>query len=190
MTTSRSSTPSVDQLTDRLRPSETVDLPTNPRTTRPVGYAFVNVSTASEAERAIGELSGKSILDRKVSMQLAKKLEHVLSPAAVVPTTETQRTLPDANGSSIFSGFLASLGPGNASVTDNQCTTPKGNQSDDPLGLGTGLKPANASITENQGITPETNQSEYSFGFGTGFKPANASAAENPSIMSKTNRSE
>jgi RNA recognition motif-containing protein len=37
-----------------------------------VGYAFVDLSTPSEAERAIGELSGKEILERKVSVQLAR----------------------------------------------------------------------------------------------------------------------
>jgi RNA recognition motif-containing protein len=54
---------------------ETTSIPTNPRTTRPVGYAFVDLSTPSEAERAIAELNGKSILDRKVSIQLARKPE-------------------------------------------------------------------------------------------------------------------
>lgn len=62
--------------------SETTSIPTNPRTTRPVGYAFVDVSTSSEADRAIQELNGQSILDRKVSVQLARKPE----PAA--ETTE------------------------------------------------------------------------------------------------------
>jgi len=52
---------------------ESVSIPTNPRTTRPVGYAFVDLSTPSEAERAINELNGQTILDRKVSIQLARK---------------------------------------------------------------------------------------------------------------------
>lgn len=55
--------------------SEGVSIPVNPRTTRPVGYAFVDLSTPSEAERAINELNSKSILDRKVSIQLARKPE-------------------------------------------------------------------------------------------------------------------
>lgn len=55
--------------------SETTSIPTNPRTTRPVGYAFVDVSTSTEADRAIQELNGKTILDRKVSVQLARKPE-------------------------------------------------------------------------------------------------------------------
>ncbi|KAI2475899.1 RNP domain protein [Pyrenophora tritici-repentis] len=44
---------------------ESTTIPTNPRTSRPVGYAFVALSTPSEAERAIAELNGKAILDRK-----------------------------------------------------------------------------------------------------------------------------
>ena len=47
----------------------------HPRTNRPVGYAFVDLATASEAQAAIAELSGKEILERKVSVQLARKPE-------------------------------------------------------------------------------------------------------------------
>ncbi|KAF2477410.1 RNA-binding domain-containing protein [Lindgomyces ingoldianus] len=54
---------------------ESTTIPTNPRTSRPVGYAFVALSTPSEAERAIAELNGKAILDRKVSIQLARTPE-------------------------------------------------------------------------------------------------------------------
>lgn len=56
-------------------PSESVSIPKNPRTDRPVGYAFVDLSTPTEAERAISELSGKEVLERKVSVQLARKPE-------------------------------------------------------------------------------------------------------------------
>ncbi|PUU78854.1 hypothetical protein B9Z19DRAFT_1125994 [Tuber borchii] len=52
---------------------ESTSIPTNPRTTRAVGYAFVDVTTKEEAERAIAELSGKEVLERKVSVQLARK---------------------------------------------------------------------------------------------------------------------
>jgi RNA recognition motif-containing protein len=52
-----------------------VSIPTNPRTQRPVGYAFVDLSTPTEAERAIAELNGLIILERKVSIQLARKPE-------------------------------------------------------------------------------------------------------------------
>jgi RNA recognition motif-containing protein len=54
---------------------ESVSIPKNPRTDRPVGYAFVDLSTPTEAERAIEELSGKEILERKVSVQLAREPE-------------------------------------------------------------------------------------------------------------------
>lgn len=45
----------------------------NPRTTRPVGYAFVDLATANDAQDAIQKLSGQEILERKVSVQLARK---------------------------------------------------------------------------------------------------------------------
>ncbi|KAH8430513.1 RNA recognition motif domain-containing protein [Aspergillus melleus] len=54
---------------------ESVSIPVNPRTNRPVGYAFVDLATAHEASAAIEELSGKEILARKVSVQLARKPE-------------------------------------------------------------------------------------------------------------------
>ena len=57
------------------RDSESTSIPLNPRTTRPVGYAFVDVSTADEAQKAINELSGKDVLERRVSVQLARKSE-------------------------------------------------------------------------------------------------------------------
>lgn len=68
--------------------SETTSIPTNPRTTRPVGYAFVDVSTPSEAERAINDLNGKTILDRKVSVQLARKPEPAAPAASAAVNNE------------------------------------------------------------------------------------------------------
>lgn len=70
---------------------ESVSIPKNPRTDRPVGYAFVDLSTPSEAERAIAELSGKEILERKVSVQLAR------TPQPAGEKTEGTQT-DDANG--------------------------------------------------------------------------------------------
>ncbi|KAF8418932.1 hypothetical protein EV426DRAFT_298523 [Tirmania nivea] len=52
---------------------ESVSIPTNPRTNRAVGYAFVDLHTKEEAEHAIIELSGKEVLERKVSVQAARK---------------------------------------------------------------------------------------------------------------------
>lgn len=40
-----------------------------------MGYAFVDLSSSEDAKRAITELSGKEILERKVSVQLARKPE-------------------------------------------------------------------------------------------------------------------
>ncbi|KAJ5552620.1 hypothetical protein N7494_001998 [Penicillium frequentans] len=54
---------------------ESTSIPVNPRTNRPVGYAFVDLVSANEATAAIESLSGKEILARKVSVQLARKPE-------------------------------------------------------------------------------------------------------------------
>ncbi|CAD0018975.1 unnamed protein product, partial [Aureobasidium pullulans] len=62
------------ELKDFFKDYLTTSIPTNPRTTRPVGYAFVDVSTPTEAERAISELNGKTILDRKRATRLPSPL--------------------------------------------------------------------------------------------------------------------
>src|ERR1700761_6458286 len=56
--------------------SESTSIPVNPRTNRPVCYAFVDLKTSDEAEKAISNLSGQEILERKVSVQLARKPDH------------------------------------------------------------------------------------------------------------------
>lgn len=61
---------------------ESTSIPVNPRTNRPVGYAFVDLKKAEDSEKAIENLSGKDILERKVSVQLARK------PEAEAPKTE------------------------------------------------------------------------------------------------------
>ena len=53
--------------------SESTSIPVNPRTNRPVGYAFVDLKSSEEADKAIENLSGQDILERKVSVQLARK---------------------------------------------------------------------------------------------------------------------
>lgn len=63
------------QLIQRDNYSESTSIPVHPRTNRPVGYAFVDLATAEEAQAAIAELSGNEILERKVSVQLARKPE-------------------------------------------------------------------------------------------------------------------
>jgi RNA recognition motif-containing protein len=46
------------------------------------------VSTPTEAQRALSELNGKNILDRKVSVQLARKPDEPASAAAIAKGTE------------------------------------------------------------------------------------------------------
>ncbi|KAH7375783.1 hypothetical protein B0T11DRAFT_13243 [Plectosphaerella cucumerina] len=80
---------------------ESVSIPKNPRTDRPVGYAFVDLSTPTEAERAISELSGKEILERKVSVQLARKPEPAGEKAEVANgegAPEGNRRRPSGRG--------------------------------------------------------------------------------------------
>lgn len=48
-------------------------IPVNPRTKRPVGYAFVDIASCLQAQRATLELSGQYLLERKISVQLARK---------------------------------------------------------------------------------------------------------------------
>jgi RNA recognition motif-containing protein len=55
--------------------SESTSIPVNPRTNRPVGYAFVDLKSSDDANKAIENLSGQDILERKVSVQLARKPE-------------------------------------------------------------------------------------------------------------------
>ncbi|PFH55581.1 hypothetical protein XA68_17993 [Ophiocordyceps unilateralis] len=81
---------------------ENVSIPKNPRTDRPVGYAFVDLSTPTEAQRAIDELSGQEILGRKVSVQLARKPELPGEKADVsngdAPGTDVSRRRPSGRG--------------------------------------------------------------------------------------------
>jgi len=72
-------------------PQESVTIPKNPRTDRPVGYAFVEVSTPKEVEQAIAKLSGREILERKVSVQLAR--------APTTPAEKAERNGDNAEGS-------------------------------------------------------------------------------------------
>lgn len=65
-----------------------------------MGYAFVDLTTAEEAQRAITELSGHSVLDRKVSVQEARKPETPAEKAAAAGASEGT----DANGRRKSSG--------------------------------------------------------------------------------------
>ncbi|KAK3655711.1 hypothetical protein LTR56_003360 [Elasticomyces elasticus] len=64
-----------------------VSVPVNPRTTRSLGYGFVDVSTSAEAERAVAELNGKVVLERKVSVQLARPTDKIVAQEKKKATT-------------------------------------------------------------------------------------------------------
>lgn len=78
-------------MTDSEIYSESTSIPVNPRTNRPVGYAFVDLKSADEATKAIENLSGKDILDRKVSVQLARKPEDTKEEGADKPKRPSGR---------------------------------------------------------------------------------------------------
>ncbi|KAK4690590.1 protein AIR1/2, partial [Lecanoromycetidae sp. Uapishka_2] len=73
--------PSLSMLEGRRL--EDVEIAVHPRTKRPTGYAFVDVASSLQAQRAIFELSGQILLERKVSVQLSK------SPAPVPDETSS-----------------------------------------------------------------------------------------------------
>jgi len=52
-------------------PLVSTSLPVNPRTNRPVGYGFVDMLGAEQAQRAVETLSGKQLMDRTVSVQIS-----------------------------------------------------------------------------------------------------------------------
>lgn len=52
---------------------ESISIPNNPRSGRAVGYAFVDLVDKEDAERAMKELTGKELVERSVSVQLARK---------------------------------------------------------------------------------------------------------------------
>ncbi|RMZ91430.1 hypothetical protein DV736_g1321, partial [Chaetothyriales sp. CBS 134916] len=74
---------------------ESTSIPVNPRTNRPVGYAFVDLKSADEAEKAITGLTGKDILERKVSVQLARKPEEAKKTATPTGAVDTPLPLTD-----------------------------------------------------------------------------------------------
>jgi len=54
---------------------DSVSIPQNPRNGRHVGYGFIDLSTASEANRAKDNLNSAELLERKISVQFARKHE-------------------------------------------------------------------------------------------------------------------
>ncbi|KAK6335821.1 hypothetical protein TWF730_003198 [Orbilia blumenaviensis] len=103
---------------------ESVSIPVNPRTSRAVGYAFVDVAKKEEADKAITELSGKEILERKVSVQVARKPG--TSPAAAANSGEAtnngDKRGPRRGGRGGFRGGRGGA-RGGARFRENNATT-------------------------------------------------------------------
>jgi RNA recognition motif-containing protein len=77
---------------------ESTSIPVNPRTNRPVGYAFVDLKSSEEAEKAIQDLSGKDILERKVSVQLARKPDQTGNAEGAASGAEGDRKRTSGRG--------------------------------------------------------------------------------------------
>ncbi|KAL8931988.1 MAG: hypothetical protein Q9216_007001 [Gyalolechia sp. 2 TL-2023] len=54
-------------------PPEAIRIPVKPKTGRPLGFAFVDLSSSSDAFQAIQQLNGTSLHGRKISIQISKK---------------------------------------------------------------------------------------------------------------------
>ena len=72
--------------------SEEVLIPTIPKGTKLTGYCFVQLSTSTEAQHAISELSGRIVHDQEISIQLARRPEQVLNPVEVIENVGTPLT--------------------------------------------------------------------------------------------------
>lgn len=83
---------------DLLCYSESTSIPVNPRTNRPVGYAFVDLKSADDAQKAIDNLSGKDILERKVSVQLARKPDAEAPKSSDDATAQRKRSTGRGRG--------------------------------------------------------------------------------------------
>ncbi|KAI4266378.1 MAG: hypothetical protein L6R38_008787 [Xanthoria sp. 2 TBL-2021] len=71
----------------------TVTVPTHPRTSRPLGYAFVDLSASEEAPQAASQLSGKVVIGRKVLVQLARDKKAKTNPEQKRTRRRTRRDL-------------------------------------------------------------------------------------------------
>ena len=83
---------------------ENVTIPANPRTCRPVGYAFVTVSTSDEADRAMSQLSGTNVLDRKISVKRARA-EETQAPTSSITVT---KDVASATATELMEGYNGS----------------------------------------------------------------------------------
>lgn len=85
---------------------EDVSVSADPRTSCPVGYAFVAVSTSDEADRAMSQLSGNEILDRKVSVERAQAEEMKAPTSSNVVTKDAA----SATANELMEGYKGNRG--------------------------------------------------------------------------------
>lgn len=79
--------------------SENISIIFNSRTSRPVGYAFVDFDTSEAADSAVSQLSGGEILARKVNIQKPRKSGKLNStPTTVAGAAESDATNDDVQG--------------------------------------------------------------------------------------------
>lgn len=79
--------------------SESVSIGETLRANKSTGSGVVVLSSATEAQRAISELSGKHILDSKVSLQLARKTDGPVHAVEVAVQAEDQSAAEIVSGS-------------------------------------------------------------------------------------------
>ncbi|KAL8707595.1 MAG: hypothetical protein Q9225_007729 [Loekoesia sp. 1 TL-2023] len=79
---------------------DAIELPVNPRTSRPTGYAFVDLSSSDEVSRAVQLVNGRLVDGRKISVQLAKRSDgkKASKPGSLVSRKKSIHDHPFSNG--------------------------------------------------------------------------------------------
>ncbi|KAL8784065.1 MAG: hypothetical protein Q9213_004192 [Squamulea squamosa] len=131
----------------------TVDIPINPRTSRAVGYAFVDLLQPEEAPRAVSQLSGKQIIERKVSVQIARDIKAKPDPDRK-PRKRRKKPEHQANNSG------KEFGP---EQTSNEGTVCVVSEEGKAVGIPTSKASATASPYKGDEVhLPELSASKYS----------------------------
>ena len=120
-----------------------------------MGYAFVDVSTPSEAERAIEQLNGKTIMDRKVSVQLARKPEPAAEAAETGESQQRRRNSTRNRGRGRGRGGRAARGGrgGRKGETNGETTTEPTTNGTGPTNVPGQVAPLTS--TTNEALTAE-----------------------------------
>lgn len=157
---------------------ESTSIPTIPRTGRAVGYAFVDLTTKAEADRAIAELGGREVLERKVSVQLARKPGSIGSGAkkggkdweegAAIQDGEHTHG-PSKRGRSGFRGRgRGRPGRGGAKRNEGEPKTEESGAAESPSG--SGQQPLGESTNVKAEVTEPAVSSNHAEGF-SGYRP-------------------